>query len=154
MTSKYLPSQYGRHIGQSHIRPQCVIWLVFPEILCENLTCYHLLSVTGNSKMMHCWTLLNMCYSWQQYHIPEPLSEALSRSTGFTDRSLSPGRSPRWGSGGISGSRWSGNRTLIARAGRRAIKWSSQKLVTSQQATYQIHWITGCSWVRVEIGRD
>ena len=43
--------------------PQSNSSLEFPEILSQNLLCYHWLSVSGNSKTMHCGILINMPYS-------------------------------------------------------------------------------------------
>ena len=37
--------------------------LEFPEILSQTLICYHWLSVSGNSKRMHCGILINMPYT-------------------------------------------------------------------------------------------
>ena len=37
--------------------PQRIISLEFPEILSQNLICYHWLSVSGNSAVMHCGIL-------------------------------------------------------------------------------------------------
>ena len=42
---------------------QCNFSLEFPEILSQNHTCYHWLSVSGISKIMHCGILINMPYS-------------------------------------------------------------------------------------------
>ena len=42
--------------------PQCNFSLEFPEILSQNLICYHRLSVSGNSEMMHCGKLMSMPY--------------------------------------------------------------------------------------------
>ena len=36
--------------------------LEFPEILSQNLICFHLLSVSGNSEIIHCGILFNMPY--------------------------------------------------------------------------------------------
>ena len=43
--------------------PQCNLSLEFPEIHSQNLLCYHWLSVSGSSKIMHCGILFNMPYS-------------------------------------------------------------------------------------------
>ena len=53
--------------------PQCNFSpLVFPEILSQNLICYHWLSVSGNSKILHCGIVINMpdCnfLRWQEKH--------------------------------------------------------------------------------------
>ena len=45
--------------------PQRTFSLEFPEILSQNFTCYHWLSVSGNSKIVHCGILINMLYSWR-----------------------------------------------------------------------------------------
>ena len=36
--------------------------LEFPEVLSQNPICYHWLSVSGNSKIMHCGILINTPY--------------------------------------------------------------------------------------------
>ena len=36
--------------------------LEFPEVLSQNLICYHWLSVSGNSKIMYCGILINTPY--------------------------------------------------------------------------------------------
>ena len=46
--------------------PQCTFSLEFPEILRQNLLCYHWLSMSGNSKMMHCGILINTPY-WNDW---------------------------------------------------------------------------------------
>ena len=43
--------------------PQFDSSLEIPELLSQNLICYHWLSVSGNSKIMHCGILINMPYS-------------------------------------------------------------------------------------------
>ena len=40
--------------------PHCNLSLEFPELLSQNLICYHWPSVFGNSKIMHCGILINM----------------------------------------------------------------------------------------------
>ena len=47
--------------------PRCNFSLEVPEILSQNLICYHWLSVSGNSKIMHCGILINMPYCWIPY---------------------------------------------------------------------------------------
>ena len=42
--------------------PQCIFSLEFPEILSQNHICYHELSVSGISEIMHCEILINMPY--------------------------------------------------------------------------------------------
>ena len=42
--------------------PQCNFSQEFPEILRQNLICYHSLSVSGNSEVMHCGILINTLY--------------------------------------------------------------------------------------------
>ena len=44
--------------------PQCNFQLEFPERLSQNLICCHWLSLSGNSKTMHCGILINMTYSY------------------------------------------------------------------------------------------
>ena len=52
--------------GKDILFPQCKFSLEFPEILSQNLICYHWLSVSvqtpwcGNNKIMHCGILINM----------------------------------------------------------------------------------------------
>ena len=43
--------------------PQCNFSLEFSEILSQNHIRYHWLSVSGNSKIMHCGILINMPHS-------------------------------------------------------------------------------------------
>ena len=45
--------------------PQCNLLLDFPEILSWNLIWHHWLSVSGNSKIMHCGILIDMSY-WEK----------------------------------------------------------------------------------------
>ena len=57
-------SEYSMVImGMLTTFPQCNSSLQFPEILSENLTCYHWLSVYENSKKMRYGILLTMHYS-------------------------------------------------------------------------------------------
>ena len=51
----------------------------FPEILSRNRTCYHSLSVSGNSKILHCGILINMpcCMSLLIYK-PHPYCSLLT----------------------------------------------------------------------------
>ena len=42
--------------------PQCDFSLEIPELLSQNHICYHWLSVSGNSKMMHCGILINLTF--------------------------------------------------------------------------------------------
>ena len=43
--------------------PQCIFPLGFLEILSQNHICYHCMSVSGNSKIMHCGILINTPYT-------------------------------------------------------------------------------------------
>ena len=43
---------------------QCNFSVEFPEILSQNPICYHWLSVSGNSKIMHCGILINVPYQF------------------------------------------------------------------------------------------
>ena len=51
-----------RQKGMLTTFPQCNISLEFPKLLSQNLICYHSLSVSGNSEIMHCGILINMPY--------------------------------------------------------------------------------------------
>ena len=42
--------------------PHCKFWLELPEILSQNHICYHCLSVSGLSNMMHCGILIKLPY--------------------------------------------------------------------------------------------
>ena len=140
MTARYLQSQYSITYWPITHPPTMHFWPEFPEILDQNLITPSLTECLREFQNIALWDTIRHQFDWgilsnetPWFDIPKPLSEALARSTGLTDRSLSPGRSSRWGSGRISGSRWSGNRTLIARARRRAIKWwKTQQIIVSQ----------------------
>ena len=45
--------------------PQCNFSLEYPKILSQTYICYLWLSVSKNSKIMHCGILINMLYSWR-----------------------------------------------------------------------------------------
>ena len=51
--------------------PQCDFWLEFPGILSQNLICYHWLSVTGNSKIIHCGILINIPLWFSQLNMSD-----------------------------------------------------------------------------------
>ena len=51
------------NIGMLTLFSQCNFTLEFPEILSQIIIGYHKLIVTGNSKIMHRWILINMPYS-------------------------------------------------------------------------------------------
>ena len=53
---------HGGQWGMLTTFPQCNFSLEFQEILSQNNTCYHWLSVSGSSKIMYCGILINVPY--------------------------------------------------------------------------------------------
>ena len=47
--------------------PQCNFSLEFPEVLSQTFICYQWLSMSGNSKIMHCGLLINTPYCGTNY---------------------------------------------------------------------------------------
>ena len=71
--------------------PQCNFSLEFLEILSQNYICYHSLSVSGISKIMHCGTLLNI-----PYFIHVPLKLIVAAYIGETSESLAVAMKSAW----------------------------------------------------------
>ena len=59
--------------------PQCNFSLKSPEVLSQTHTCYHWLSVSGISKIMHCAILRSMHY-YETESLPPPCHKRLNSS--------------------------------------------------------------------------